>query len=655
MTKKLKSRTRWLFRILLLAVVAICLFILVLSISLPRVPDDLNDIALSTPTVIYSETGQIVSVLADREVIPFSQLPQHLRQAVLAMEDARFYNHHGISKRGLLRALWVDLIHLSLREGGSSITQQLAKNLFFSFDKSWSRKLKEMLIACQLEQQFSKDEILHAYCNQIPFGSNIYGVELAAQTYFGKHAQDLSLAESAMLAGIPRWPPRYNPYYSFEIAKKRQSLVLHRMRQVGFIDRDQEEQAREDSLVIGHMNPMSGRADYFVEEIKKFAEQKYGSDALNYGGLKITTTMDTRLQRAAVESVRDGLAELDKLMGFAPFDSASFTEKRQYPQAALVAIDPRNGKVKAMVGGREYRSSQYNRATANNRHAGSSFKPFLYLAALDLHKVTPTTVLVDELVTYEVAGKKWTPENFEKTYQGPMVLKYALMHSKNAISAKLIFRTSPDAVVDYARRLGITSPLEAHSSLALGAAGVSPLEMAGAFGCLANGGVLWTPISLIRVEAFDGKVLDTFQNSGKRVINHQTVYLLVDMMRGVVEAGTGKSVRQLGFKRPCAGKTGTSSDYKDSWFIGYTPELVTAVWVGFDESKSMYDRWRVGITGARGALPIWTTFMKRALSDQPVRDFVIPPGIEFREVDPVTGGGAMPAGASLEVAVRSEM
>lgn len=655
MAKKLKNRKLILTKSLLGLSIALFVFLIALSLSLPRVPDDLNEIALSTPTVIYSESGQIVSVLADREVIPFSQIPEHFKQAIIAMEDAKFYRHHGISKRGLLRALWVDLIHLSIRQGGSSITQQLAKNLFFSFDKSWARKIKEMLIAFQLEQQFSKDEILHAYCNQIHFGSNVYGVELAAQTYFGKHADELTLPESAMLAGIPRWPVRYNPYRNFDIAKQRQALVLRRMRKLGFIDREQEQQARQDSLELKRLNPMWGKADYFIEEIKKLAEQKYGTDALYYGGLRITTTLDIRLQHTAIEAVSEGLAKLDKLMGLPPYESVSLAEKRKYPQAALVAIEPRSGKVKAMVGGRDYRVSQYNRATANNRHAGSAFKPFLYLAAIDKGKFTPISVLVDEPVSYQVAGKTWTPKNFEQNHQGPMVIKYALMHSVNVISAKLIFRVGPDVVIDYAHRLGIESPLEVHPSLALGAASVSPLEIAAAYATFANAGVSWTPLMLKSVEAFDGKVLDRFQNSSRRVVNPQTIYLLLDMMRGVVEDGTGRLVRRLGFSRPCAGKTGTSSEFKDSWFVGFTPELATAVWVGFDDSRPMYDSRKVGITGARGALPIWTAFMKTTLADQPGRNFVRPPGIEFREVDPRTGSGAMPGGPSLEVAVRSGM
>lgn len=654
MVKKKRRKTALIYTIVAIVIV-LFVSLTTLSLSLPRIPDDLNKIALSTPTVIYSESGQIVTVLANREVIPFDQIPQYFKHAIIAMEDAGFHRHHGISKRGLLRALLVDLIHFSFKQGGSSITQQLAKNLFFSFDKSWTRKIKEMLVAFQLEQQFSKDDILHAYCNQITFGSNVYGVELGAQTYFSKYAHELNLAESALLAGIPRWPARYNPYINFDIAKQRQAVVLRRMRELGFIDKEQEEQARQDSLMLKRMNPMRGKADYFVEEIKKYTEQKYGRDALYYGGLKITTTLDTRLQGAAVQAVRTGLAELDKLLGLSPYEDATSTEKKQYPQAALVAIDPRTGKVKAMVGGRDYRSSQYNRAIANNRHVGSAFKPFLYLSAIAQGKFSPVSVLVDEKVTYTVAGKKWTPENFDKTYDGPMVLKYALMKSKNAISAKLIFKVSPDVVIDYAHRLGIESPLEPHPSLALGAVGISPLEIATAYGCFANNGILWTHQLLNRVESFDGKVLDEFHNSSRKVINPQTTYILLDMMVGVIADGTGRSVRRLGFTRPCAGKTGTSSDFKDSWFVGFTPDLVAAVWVGFDDSRPMYDKYGVGITGARGALPIWTAFMKAATTRQPVRYFVRPPGIEFKEVDPRTGSGVMPGGPHIEVAMRSGM
>lgn len=647
------SRTkRWVIRLALVFAAFIVLLSLLAAFQLPQIPDDLNRIALRTPTKIYADDGRLVKVLADRQVVPNSQISSDYLHAVLATEDAGFYSHHGLSKRGLLRAMIKNLKAGRIREGGSTITQQLAKNLFFSFDRTWWRKIKEVFVALQIEQQFSKDDILNAYVNQIPFGSGVYGVELAAQTYFGKHADELTLTESALLAGISNLPSRYNPYAHEDRARRRMAVVLKRMQDEGFISREQRQQALETDLTLQPMNPMQGYAGYFIDEILKTAGKKFGQNAVNYGGLRIYTSLNTRYQYEASQAVYHGLQKLDDVLGLPPYDEASWQDKLNYPQAVLVALDPKTGGIRALVGGRDYKRAPFNRAMSNNRHAGSAFKLFTYFAALDEGLVSSKTVLVDEPVKFKIYNQVWEPRNFEKTYDGPMILKWALMESKNVIAAKLIDKVHPETVVKYAHQLGIESPLEAHLSLALGSVGVSPFEMAAAYSTIANEGIRRKPFMVKRIESPQDQPIQKQEIESKRVFDPQTCYVMLDMLRGVVEGGTGKGVRRLGFRRPCAGKTGTTNDYRDAWFIGFTPDLVTAVWVGFDDNRPMKDKNGVGLTGGRAALPIWTQFMQKALANTPFSDFPIPPGIEFEQVDPRTGTGPMPGGPKLEVAVR---
>lgn len=645
-----KRSRKW---IIVLSVSALTIVGLVFTFNLPRIPDDLNKIALSNPTLIYADDGQVVKVLADREVVPLDQVSQDYVNAVLVMEDKDFYQHHGFSKRAFLRAFYANLKSLDVREGGSTITQQLSKNLYFGFERSWLRKIKEVFVALQIEQQFSKQEILEAYINQINFGSGVYGVELAAQTYFAKHADELNLAEVAMMAGIPRWPSRYNPYTNEAVAKERQALVLRRMLEEGFITEEQRQAALQVQLKFYRINPLQGHAEYFVDEVKKITSQKYGSDAVNYGGLHIYTAMNTRYQYEASRALDEGLRRLDESLGLPPYVEASWDDKVQYPQAALVAIDPRSGAIKALVGGRDFRRAPFNRALTNNRHAGSAFKPFTYFTVLDKHIAEPTMVFVDQPSTFTVGRQQWTPDNFTNDFLGPIIVKYALMKSVNIITAKLIELATPATVVEYAHRLGITSPLEPNMSLALGAAGVSPLEMASAYATLAGGGIWRKDYLISEIKVAETQSLEKWAMQSRRAADAQTCYLMIDMLRGVVEGGTAAAMRSLGFYRPCAGKTGTSNDFRDAWFVGFTPDLVAAVWVGFDDNRPMRDKNGVGITGARGALPIWALFMQHALVNRPYSDFPIPPGIEFVEVDPRTGAGPLPGGPSLTVAVRA--
>ncbi|MDZ7260985.1 MAG: PBP1A family penicillin-binding protein [candidate division KSB1 bacterium] len=620
------------------ALIGVLFFFAYYSLNfLPRLPDDLHQIALSAPTEIYSDSGEIIAILAQRSLVRLSDISEYFQQAILALEDAQFYHHHGLNKRGLVRALLVNLPRFQIVQGGSSITQQLSKNLFFTFKRQWGRKIAEMLVAMQMESRFSKQEILEAYCNQISFGANIYGVELAAQTYFAKHADELTLAEAAFLASIPRSPSRYNPYLNFDLVKKRQALVLKRMTEEGFITEQEKQAALEAPLNLKPLNPLWGKADYFIEYVKQLVEERFGEDVLYYGGLKIQTTLDIRYQNIAQNALREGLALLDKQLGFKEYELATTEEKKNYIQGALVAIDPRNGKIKALIGGRDFSVSQFNRALANNRLPGSSFKPFVYLAAIDKGGFTPASVIVDSAVILEDGVQRWSPTNFDGTYSGPVILKVGLMKSINVVAARLMSQVGPQTVISYARKMGISSPLGEHLSLALGTSGVSPLEMASAYAVFANGGIYRQPQIIKFVESSEGKTLFEFEEQSEKVVDAQSIYLVLDMMKGVLEDGTASSARWWGFDRPAAGKTGTTNDFRDAWFIGFTPQLVTAVWVGFDDNREMRDKQGRGITGSRGALPIWTLFMKNALQGEKYRDFPIPLGIVFVSVDPKTG------------------
>lgn len=647
------AKTLWV--LLGLAIALVIIFLLVHTLTFPRIPDDLNEIALNNPTYILGDDGQIAKILADREVITLDQMSPHVVHAFIALEDHNFYSHHGINKRALLRAVIDNIIHFRVRQGGSTITQQLAKNLFFSFERDWARKIKEIFVAFQIERQFSKDQILEAYINQINFGSGVYGVELAAQTYYGKHANELTLAEAAMLAGIPRWPARYNPSINADVAKERLTFVLKRMVEEGFITENEKALALLEEIKADRINKMQGTSDYFVDEVKNQLSKTLGAEAVNYGGLRIYTTLNNKYQFEATRAVLEGLAQIDEMMGLPPYQKATWDEKLKYPQAALVAIDPATGAVKAMVGGRDFRRAPFNRAVANNRHAGSAFKPFIYMTALLKKDVSPATIYVDEEISLPTGSGSWSPDNIDYTFQGPVALKWALMRSINVVAAKLISETGPEKVVVTARNMGIESHIEPNLSLALGATGVSPLEMAVAYATIANGGTRRHPMMYTLIKNSEGEVIEETIPKFQRVVDASTSYLLLDMMRGVVERyGTGAAVRNHGLTRPCAGKTGTSSDYRDNWFVGFTPELVTAVWVGFDDNRIMRDGKRRGMTGSRSALPIWARFMRNALAQQPQSDFTIPDDISFATINIHTGSESADGDSLITVALKNQ-
>ena len=622
------------------ALLATGIFFVVVS-DLPRVPDPLQRIIETPPTEIFAATGERVMLIGGREAAPLNRISPFLIQAVIATEDHRFWDHHGVDKIRTLKALWVTFFEPGRIQGASTITQQLAKNLFFSFQRTFLRKFRELLVALQIEARYSKEEILEAYLNQIPFGVGAHGIEQAARFFWGKSAAELNLAEAALLAGLPKSPTRYNPYRHFDRAKNRQRVVLSRMAAVGFVSEHEAQQAFQEELRLQPRSAGSRTGSYFLDVVLDLLEERYGPEVVHHGGLKVMTTLDPRLQALAVESLRNGLAALDQVLAPADRIEAGLNGTQARPQGALAAVQANSGAVKALVGGRDYLETEYNRAVKNNRLPGSGFKPFVYYTAFERLGASPATVVADKMITIPVKGAAdWTPRNFSRTYEGPMILKQAFTRSVNSVAARLVERTGPEAVLETARRCGIESPLRPVYSVALGTSGVSPLEMAAAFATFATGGIRHAPFFINRVEDPLGRVLEEHIVSGRRALDATVAFQVVDMMRGVIDAGTGSVVRRLGFGLPAAGKTGTTDDYRDAWFTGFTPHLSAAVWVGFDREIGMRDKQGRGITGGRAAAPIWTDFMMKATDGEPPREFSVPAGIRFEKVDPITGSAA---------------
>lgn len=621
----------------LAAVGLFCLFLVAVK-DLPRVPEPIGRINDTPATEIFSADGRRILTIGGRETVALDDVSYVFIQAILATEDHRFWEHRGLNKLRTVKALWITLFEPGKIQGASTITQQLAKNLFFSFERSYLRKFRELLVALQIEARFSKREILETYINQIPFGVGAYGIGEASRTFFGKSAGALTLTEASLLAGLPKSPTRYNPFRYPERARARQQVVLQRMVTAGMISHDAAMEAGAASVGLRAQGRSLRVDSYFLDAVMKTLEETYSPEVVYHGGLRVYTTLDVQMQQHAEAALQQGITGLKALMGVTNGSEDALAEDDNGLQGALVAVAVNTGAVKALVGGRDFFQTPYNRALKNNRQPGSGFKPFLYYSVLESLYKTPADVMVDEPVSIPVAGKPpWKPRNFKRTYEGPMVVKKAFMESVNTVAAQLVAAVGPDAVIHAARRCGITSPLGPVYSVALGTFGVSPLEMASAYAGFASGGVRHPPFWIRRVEDVGGRVLEEHIITGERVLDESITYQLVDMMAGVIDEGTGNVVRKKGFTLPAAGKTGTTNDFNDAWFTGFTPNLSTSVWVGFDRGQGMRDKNGVGITGGRGAAPIWAQFMRQATDGEPPRDFRVPADIYFKKVNPETG------------------
>jgi penicillin-binding protein 1A len=727
-----------------------------------QLPDfkPLKDPVLNAYSTVYSEEDEVVGkfLMGNRIPIPYERLPKTLVDAFVAAEDAEFFRHKGIDFKGITRAMIKNLMAGRIVQGGSTITQQVTKIFFLTPKRSLLRKLKEVAYAFGLERNLSKEEILALYLNNIYLGNGAYGVEAAAESYFNKRTEDLNLAEMAMMAGLVKAPSRYSPINSLKRAKERQVYVLTRMTDLGFISQEQKEKVQQTPLRIqSRESAYFSKAPYFTEFIRQLVERKYGKEKLYQEGLRIYTTLDLSLQRAAQKEVEMGIRDLDKRQGFrGPIQTLSQKEmkdlqnkkkgilnplvqnaiyegiilskedskkhftvwvedrkgilpysesmwalqtkptstykpqkvknpedllnpgdvvqmrvkelprKKDQPpilsleqepliQGALLCLDPKTGYVKTIVGGRDFSESQFNRALHSRRQPGSAFKPIIYAAALE-KGYNPSTILMDSPVEYEDydEGTYWAPKNYDKNFMGPITFRNALAHSRNVVTVKILEDIGVGYVLKFIKRLGIESPIRRDLSVALGTSGVSMLELAEAFAVFANGGERVKPIFIKKIVTLKGEVLEENypyveleekeeeeeeEGDGEpsspvlreRVMSPQHAFIMTHLLEGVVQHGTGQRAKVL--NRPIAGKTGTSSDYTDAWFVGYSPSLLAAVWVGFDEKTSLGK----DETGARAALPIWIAFMNRALVDLPVEDFKAPRGIVMKKVNIETG------------------
>ena len=706
-----------------------------ISRDLPSL-DSLQEYQPSLVSRVYSGDRQVIGqfYVERRILVTLSDVPQSLTQAVIAVEDVRFFEHPGLDVIGILRAVLANVRHGGKVEGASTITQQLARSLFLSPERTYGRKLRELILAYKMELILTKEQILEMYLNQIYFGQGAYGVSAASLTYFGKDLAELNLAESALLAGIPKSPNNFSPYKNPERARKRQEHVLERMEEAGFITAEQRQEAAAQPLSFRHQGSSSEQlAPHFMEFVRQHLVANYGETMVYKGGLEIFTTLNVGLQKVAEQAIRKGLRDLDKRQGWrgplgtqdlsTPTDPAAPTQAQPQPQplnegdmiqgvvtkvakdhvmvlaggtsgrlafadmewarrqlrgpdpvkdatmlptvkqllkpgdiievavkkidrvgvhfqleqtpiveGGFLAFDPRTGAILAMVGGYDFARSEYNRAVTAHRQPGSAFKPIIYATAVN-EGLSPATLVVDAPVVYEPDDleKIWKPENYEKRFFGVISLREALIHSRNLATVRLLEKVGVRQVIDFAKTIGFTSPLNNDLSLALGSSSVTLVELTSAYGVFANQGLRLEPYALAMVQDSTGQTLEQTLFEPRQVVSKETAYLVTNMLEDVIQRGTGQQAKSIG--RPIAGKTGTTNDYTDAWFIGFTPNLAAGVWVGFDDVRTLGET----ESGAHAALPIWMDFMREALDQLPMMSFEIPDDIVFVRIDPSTG------------------
>jgi penicillin-binding protein 1A len=666
------------------------IFMLSLAKDLPST-ESLVQYKPNLVTKIFDIRGELIDELfmERRTLVPLRDIPVDLQNAVLAIEDTNFFNHWGMDMFGVMRAFIKNFMAGHVVQGGSTITQQLAKVMFLTPEKSIKRKIKELLLAMHIEREFSKEEILQFYLNQIYFGEGAYGVNSASKVYFKKSAKELNLAECAMLAGLPKAPSAYSPENNIHLAYKRRAIVLKRMSELSFITREEELQANAHPLPVRTFAAEAKVGSYFVEHIRKMLLPKYGMNVLYKGGLRIYTTLDLKMQKIAEETLIESVEMFDEIkqrelkeekseeLGLPKdFEVELSTSEFQEVQAALVSIDPKNGQIRAMVGGRDFEESEFNRITQAKRQPGSNFKPFIYTAAIDLgfsaasllndapkvyyndgvnwKLLANTTNIADLHIDFEkleeidfeelegeeledaealkkMKEKIWAPQNYYKKFRGEITLRNALVKSINLATIDLVDKIRPVTALYYARKFGIKSRLPRTLSLGLGSGDITPLEIASSYCVFANQGIRTKPYSIIKIEDFSGNTLMENITEEEQVLSTKTNYIMVNLMQQVCDYGTGWYTKRL--KRPHAGKTGTTNNFSDAWFSGFVPNLVTTVWVGYDDHTPLGKKKAGGVVAA----PIWTKFMKKALANTPILDFTVPNDIVFVNFDPETG------------------
>ena len=700
---------RVLFALLVVAAAAIGAaggLLVVYTTDLPQVTQ-LERYRPSSVTELYDDHGRVIGsfALQRRVIASYDDFPKVLRDAVIATEDKDFEKHWGINFWRVLGAAYKDLVMGSKAQGASTLTMQLSRNLFLSADRTYGRKVQEILLSIQIERRFTKPQIFTLYANQIFLGHGVYGFEAGAQYYFNKPARQLRLEEAAVLAALPKAPNYYSPINNPERCLRRRNLVIDNMVEDGRITKDEGERAKRVPLKLNVQSGANSLAPYFVEEIRRYLERKYGSDEVHTGGLRVYTSLNMDLQEAANQAVLDGVAAYERRHGWrarlknvvamgtaldayenpdwdqpmgpnsyvhalvtAVNDraatlklgrySASITaaemkwtgrkrpneilstgdiayvkvlsiadavakvqlEEDSGAQGALLAIDNSTGDIKAMVGGRDFDDSKFNRATQALRQVGSSFKPYVYTAVMD-NGGSPDDVVLDAPVTFQTASGPYSPHNYDGKFEGNISLRRAIAFSRNIPALKLEMKVGVDKVIEYARRFGITAPLPPVIPLALGAADITLYEQTAAFSTFPNDGVRVTPRYIRKVTDYEGRVLEEDYPEVKDVISAQTARVMVSLLQGVVQHGTGYAASAL--KHPLGGKTGTTNDFTDAWFIGFSPSVTCGVWLGYDEKKTLGNK----ETGAMAALPIWIQFMKVAIVGHDKEDFAAPPEI----------------------------
>ena len=604
---------RLLIYLLLLVLLGIVVgggYLVVLLVQVSKLLPSREQIANLKPYVgtrILSQDGVVLATLTHerRELAKMSEFPKPLIDAVVAIEDSQFYQHRGISPRALFRAVWVNLREGRFAQGGSTITMQLARNAFLTQKKTFHRKIQEALLALQIEQHLTKEQIMETYLNEVYFGSGAYGAKTAARVYFNKPLHKLTLAECALLAGVIRRPSAYSPHENPELALRRRDRVLERMRMLGFINEQEYQEAKREPIRVVPLRRqgISFKAPYFVFHVLKQLMEDYGEDQIYREGLTVETTLNWQMQRAAEQALREGLAK---------YGRGSAT------QGAIIAIDPQTGFIRAMVGGVDFSRSQYNATTQGRRQPGSAFKPIVYCAAIDKGLLTPDSRIVDAPVSYPSYPKPYRPKNADGRYRGSVTVRQAIAYSINIPAVKTIAMVGPQTVIDYARKLGIQSPLEPNLSLALGSSAVRPIEMAVAYGVFASGGNRCEPVAVVRVRDREGDIIQ--ENAPEityGVIPESTAKTMDDLLKAPVRTPGGTAYRVLHDFPEARGKTGTTDEGRDAWFVGYTPELVTAVWVAREvedpvkKQKAYLPMPRV--FGGTVCAPIWREFMSRAV------------------------------------------
>jgi penicillin-binding protein 1A len=697
-----------------------------LSKDLPAL-EQLGTYQPSLVTQVFSVDQKLIGqfFIERRILTPIAEIPERLRRAVVAVEDVRFFEHPGLDYIGMLRAAWTNVRRGGKVEGASTITQQLARSLFLTSERTFDRKVRELILAYKMELVLTKEQILELYLNQIYFGQGAYGVASAAQTYFGKDLSALTIGESAFLAGLPKSPNHYSPFKAYDRAKKRQEHVLARMEEAKFLTAAEREQAAAEGLNFRRPG-VEQSAPYFVEYIRQLLVAKYGEAMVYKGGLKVVTTLNMEMQKAAEAAFAAGLRELDKRQGWRgplrtvdittpivaatadqaikvgdyregvvtkvakdhflvqigttsaalAFDDMAWAKRRltgpdtkdftinpnlkhvlksgdvievmvknlergivqvqleQTPlvEGGLIALEPGKGAIRAMVGGYDFARSEYNRAVQAHRQPGSAFKPIIYATAVN-QGMSPASVILDAPVVYEQEQdeKTWRPENYGRKIHGMVSLRDALAHSHNLATVRLLDKVGIKNVIEFAKTVGITSPLAADLSLGLGSSSVGLMELTSAYSVLLNQGIRAEPYAILLVKDNAGKVMEQAEPQALEVISKETAYLTTNMMEDVIQKGTGLAAKVIG--RPIAGKTGTTDEFVNAWFIGGAPNLVTGIYVGFDDRRSLGET----ESGAHAALPIWINFMQKAFKPLPVVAFTIPEGITFVKVDPTTG------------------